>query len=195
MRAFKEKGVDGFVIHPRLGLDPAIPYMGERWLYFVRYAVDLAKEFGMKVMLYDEAMYPSGSCCGQVVAENPDYAAKGLKMTRDATLSEGERLVAETAYNGETVYFVLTPSRGGSLEPRRGGHLHPSDPSEVLRCPLRVFRGHSHRHLHRRAQPAGARLLPRADSLDGGFSGGLQIPRRYPTTSSGAVVSIPIASI
>ena len=32
MRAFKEKGVDGFVIHPRLGLDPGIPYMGERWL-------------------------------------------------------------------------------------------------------------------------------------------------------------------
>ena len=35
MHAFKEKGVDGFVIHPRLGLDPEIPYMGERWLYCV----------------------------------------------------------------------------------------------------------------------------------------------------------------
>ena len=30
MKAFQEKGVDGFVIHPRLGLDPDIPYMGER---------------------------------------------------------------------------------------------------------------------------------------------------------------------
>lgn len=112
MRAFKEKGVDGFVIHPRLGLDPAIPYMGERWLYFVCYAVALAKEMGMKVMLYDEAMYPSGSCCGQVVAEDPDYAAKGLRMARHASLSEGERLVAQTEYGGETVYFILTPSRG-----------------------------------------------------------------------------------
>lgn len=112
MKAFKDKGVDGFVIHPRLGLDPQIPYMGEKWLYFVRYAVALAKELDMKVMLYDEAMYPSGSCCGQVVAENPDYAAKGLKMSRDPSLSEGERLVAETLLDGETVYFILTPSRG-----------------------------------------------------------------------------------
>ena len=91
MHAFKGKGVDGFVIHPRLGLDPEIPYMGERWLHFVRYAVSLAKELDMKVMLYDEAMYPSGSCCGQVVAENPAYAAKGLKMSRDPVLTEGEQ--------------------------------------------------------------------------------------------------------
>ena len=112
MHAFKEKGVDGFVIHPRLGLDPEIAYMGEKWLSFVRYAVTLAKELDMKVMLYDEAMYPSGSCCGQVVAENPDYAAKGLKMSHSPTLAEGESLVAQTVYGDETVYFILTPSRG-----------------------------------------------------------------------------------
>ena len=85
IHAFKEKGVDGFVIHPRLGLDPSIPYMGERWLYFVRYAVELAELLDMKVILYDEAMYPSGSCCGQVVAENPDYCAKGLRMACSPT--------------------------------------------------------------------------------------------------------------
>ena len=112
MHAFKEKGVDGFVIHPRLGLDPAIPYMGEAWLGFVRYAVELARKLCMKVMLYDEAMYPSGSCCGQVVAENPAYAAKGLKMSRQPTLAEWETLVAETCLDGEPVYFILTPSRG-----------------------------------------------------------------------------------
>ena len=112
MRAFKEKGVDGFVIHPRLGLDPGIPYMGERWLYFVRYAVGLAKELDMKVILYDEAMYPSGSCCGQVVAENPDYVAKGLKMSYDPTFAEGEKLIAQAICDGKPVYFILTPSRG-----------------------------------------------------------------------------------
>ena len=112
MTAFKEKGVDGFVIHPRLGLDPAIPYMGERWLSFVRYAVEQAERLSMKVMLYDEAMYPSGSCCGQVVAENPDFRAKGLKMADSPALSEGETLVAETAWQGKPSYFILTPTRG-----------------------------------------------------------------------------------
>lgn len=112
IRAFKEKGVDGFVIHPRLGLDPEIPYMGETWLTFVRYAVTLAKELDMKVILYDEAMYPSGSCAGQVVAENPAYAAQGLKMTDSPSLSEGETLVAQTIFNGKPVFFIQTPTRG-----------------------------------------------------------------------------------
>ncbi|MGB8451066.1 MAG: hypothetical protein WCD89_01915 [Anaerocolumna sp.] len=35
----------------------------------------------MKVVLYDEAMYPSGSAHGKVVKNNPGYASKGLKMT------------------------------------------------------------------------------------------------------------------
>ena len=112
MTAFKEKGVDGFVIHPRLGLDPAIPYMGERWLSFVRYAVEQAERLGMKVMLYDEAMYPSGSCCGQVVAENPDFCAKGLKMADSPAISRGETLIAETEWQGKPRYFILTPTRG-----------------------------------------------------------------------------------
>ena len=120
MREFKAHGVDGFVIHPRLGLDPEIPYMGERWLYFVRYAVVLAKELGMKVILYDEAMYPSGSCCGQVVAENPAYAAKGLKMTDSPTLSEGETLVGETVFDGKPVFFIQTPTRGWIRGPYYG---------------------------------------------------------------------------
>ncbi len=112
IHAFKEKGVDGFVIHPRLGLDPEIPYMGERWLYFVRYAVDLAEKMDMKVILYDEAMYPSGSCCGQVVAENPDYCAKGLRMTCSPDLAEREKLVAQTEWKGKQHYFILTPTCG-----------------------------------------------------------------------------------
>ena len=64
--AFKEKGVDGFVIHPRIGLDPEIVYMGETWLSYVRFAVELAKKLDMKVILYDEAISTFGS--GQYVS-------------------------------------------------------------------------------------------------------------------------------
>lgn len=110
--AFKEKGVDGFVIHPRIGLDPEIVYMGETWLSYVRFAVELAKKLDMKVILYDEAMYPSGSCCGQVVEENPDYAAKGLKMSDSPDLAEGETLIAETMFDGKHRYFIMTPTCG-----------------------------------------------------------------------------------
>lgn len=112
IHAFKEKGVDGFVVHARLGLDPEIPYMSEKWLYYVGYVVELAEKLNMKVIIYDDAMYPSGSCAGQVVNENPDFCAKGLRMSDSLELIENEKLVAETEYNGKTVYFILTPTRG-----------------------------------------------------------------------------------
>ena len=110
--AFKEKGVDGFVIHARMGLDPEIPYMGEKWLRFVRYAVELAEKKNMKVILYDEAMYPSGSCSGQVVAENPDFCAKGLRMSESPDIFEREKLVAQAEIDGVTKYFIQIPSNG-----------------------------------------------------------------------------------
>ncbi|MCR5723796.1 MAG: hypothetical protein K6G80_01765 [Treponema sp.] len=80
MTAFKEKGIDGFVIHPRLGLPPSIPYLGKRYFHFVRYAVTLAARFSMTVVLYDEGMYPSGSCHGEVVKLNPAFASQGLSL-------------------------------------------------------------------------------------------------------------------
>lgn len=112
MRAFKEKGVDGVVIHPRLGLTPNIEYMGQSWMHYVRFAVDLAKTLDMKVILYDEAMYPSGSAHGAVVRTNPAYAARGLFMRCEDTLAPGERLVGSTVRDGQTYFFVESDTRG-----------------------------------------------------------------------------------
>ena len=49
----------------------------------------------MKIVLYDEGMYPSGSAHGMVVNENPDYAAKGICILDEKTpmLSEGKTIV------------------------------------------------------------------------------------------------------
>ena len=80
MEAFLEKGIHGFVIHPRLGLPEEIGYLTETYFYYVKYAVKEAARLGMKVVLYDEAMYPSGSCHGQVVRDHPAFASKGLQM-------------------------------------------------------------------------------------------------------------------
>lgn len=77
---FKDKGVAGFVIHPRMGLSREIPYLSAEYFSFVRFAVEEAASLGMKVVLYDEGMYPSGSAHGQVVQGNPEYASRGLLM-------------------------------------------------------------------------------------------------------------------
>ena len=81
IRDFNEKGVKGFVIHPRIGIPKSIGYLSNRFMELVSFAVREAKELGMIVILYDEAMYPSGSAHGMVVQSNPEYASKGLKLT------------------------------------------------------------------------------------------------------------------
>lgn len=78
MADFRDHGVYAFVIHPRVGLPRDIGWMSNRMLHFMRFTIEEARRTGMWVVLYDEGMYPSGSSCGQVVAENPAYQCRGL---------------------------------------------------------------------------------------------------------------------
>jgi hypothetical protein len=105
---FKEKGVDGFVIHPRIGIPRDIEYLSDEFLEYVEIAVEEASRLNMTVFLYDEAMYPSGSAHGKVVEGNPEFASRGLKITEysccgkiemniDIEFGEGENLVSAQA--------------------------------------------------------------------------------------------------
>lgn len=78
LHVFRAAGVGGVVIHPRVGLSRRIGYLTETYFRLVRRIVDECAALGMAVILYDEGGYPSGSACGQVVAANPAYAARGL---------------------------------------------------------------------------------------------------------------------
>lgn len=123
MLEFKDKGVDGFVIHPRLGLPESIGYLTETYFHYVCYAVKRASEFNMKVVLYDEAMYPSGSCHGKVVKENPEFASRGLFMSEEREPHPGDHLVASAVYGQKTYYFYEGFS-GGTI---RGVHYGEDD--------------------------------------------------------------------
>ncbi|WP_071130481.1 hypothetical protein [Enterococcus timonensis] len=77
---FYQRHIYGFVIHPRMGLSENIPYLSETFFSLVTYAVQVAAQLEMKVILYDEGMYPSGSAHGEVVRKNPEFAAQGLAL-------------------------------------------------------------------------------------------------------------------
>ena len=95
---FRAHGVAGFVIHPRKGLPGTIPYLSDRYMHYVRHAVDEAARRGMRVVLYDEAMYPSGAAHGLVAAENPAWASRCLWMEQhDADVPAAENIVAACA--------------------------------------------------------------------------------------------------
>ncbi len=75
---FEQHGVHGFVIHPRVGLPRSLAWMSEELLDFYEIAIKEARRREMKVLLYDEGMYPSGSSGGQVVQANPDFQCRCL---------------------------------------------------------------------------------------------------------------------
>ena len=80
VRSFHEAGFGGIMPHARVGLSHRVGYLTDEFFRLVRVVVEEAARLGMKVILYDEGSYPSGSANGAVVAENPDYATRSIRM-------------------------------------------------------------------------------------------------------------------
>jgi hypothetical protein len=129
---FVRHGVHGFVIHPRVGLPRTLGWMSPALLRFYRIAIDEARRRRMRVMLYDEGMYPSGSSSGQVVAENPAFACRCLAKLdlpegTAPALGQGHELVAVVPRrNGRRVAIVARAA--GSVI--RGLHYLGEGPDE-----------------------------------------------------------------
>lgn len=87
LKDFVSKGVNAFVLHPRIGIPNEVEYLSKEYFRQIKYIVKVATSLNMKVVLYDEGMYPSGSACGQVVRLHPEFRSKGI------------RIVSEVEYN------------------------------------------------------------------------------------------------
>ena len=141
---FQAHGIHAFVLHPRAGLPRHLGWMSAEFLRYMRFAIEEAARRTMWVILYDEAMYPSGSSAGQVVAENPSYACRGLVqvdlsaavpgeavqsvgvMENGVALADNQTLVAEVIreHDGHQIAIVDTPIRSTI----RGVHFAEDDP-------------------------------------------------------------------
>ncbi|MCK5863312.1 MAG: hypothetical protein KAH38_12560, partial [Candidatus Hydrogenedentes bacterium] len=106
---FAAHGVYGVVPHARMGLAREFAFMSDRWLEMIACCVEHAAERDMKIILYDEGMYPSGSCAGQVVAANPHHATRALERRKRGSALEGEE---EVIYEDDTWMYVNTRSMG-----------------------------------------------------------------------------------
>lgn len=114
---FKDKGVNGVILHPRIGVPKELAYLSEEYFDIIKFIVETAKELNMAIVLYDEAMYPSGSAHGQVVATNPDFASIGLILTSDA---ESGKVIASF----EDGQYLVQRKSGGNI---RGIHFGEDD--------------------------------------------------------------------
>ena len=96
---YVEKGISGIVLHPRIGIPKSLKYLSEEYFRVVKYIVETASNLNMKVVLYDEGMYPSGSAHGQVVATNPSFASKGVRLLEEKP-EQGEIIMQDSSENG-----------------------------------------------------------------------------------------------
>ncbi|MCB0139120.1 MAG: hypothetical protein KDE50_04345, partial [Caldilineaceae bacterium] len=67
-------------LHPRVGLSRRIGYLTDEYFRLAQVVVAEAARLGMKVVLYDEGSYPSGSAQGKVVAADPTHASRCIIM-------------------------------------------------------------------------------------------------------------------
>ena len=107
---FHAHGVDGVVLHPRMGLPKRIGYLSEIFFSYIRTALETCRELGMRVVFYDEGMYPSGSACGQVVKDHPELASIGITVT-DAP-EAGDEILAERDSRTLVARFTRGTIRG-----------------------------------------------------------------------------------
>lgn len=114
---FYSHGVYSVVLHPRMGLSKKIGYLSCSFFSYIRTAVQTAAELGMKVVFYDEGMYPSGSANGQVAAGHPEYASQGIALVSNP--QPGDEILVQT----ETGVLVARPSGGTT----RGIHWGEDD--------------------------------------------------------------------
>lgn len=88
-RGRDEDGYAGFSILPAPGMTPA--FMTPEFLSQYRAALDIAAELGLKMCLYDEFWFPSGSAGGLLPALHPEALSRRLDLSE--TVFQGPGLV------------------------------------------------------------------------------------------------------
>jgi hypothetical protein len=79
--------VDAAVLHPRPGM--VTPYLSEEFWEAIGACLDKARELGMRVWLYDDYPWASGTAAGLVPAADPEYVMRNMDLV--ATDVQGPR--------------------------------------------------------------------------------------------------------
>lgn len=131
LKDFADHGVYGVVLHPRMGVSRRIGYLSPAFFSYLRTAIETAREMGMRVVLYDEGMYPSGSAGGLIVKARPDLASRGIALTAhplpgDTVLCETEKGALVERFSGGTLRGIHYGEDDGEKNaPRSADILNP----------------------------------------------------------------------
>ncbi len=110
LKDYVDKGVNGLVIHPRIGIPKHIEYLSEGFFDVITYVVRKAEALGMWIILYDEGMYPSGSAHGKVVEDYPEYASKGIRLVTEVNEPPDEETIVVQV--SKSSYIIKDHTKG-----------------------------------------------------------------------------------
>lgn len=77
--AMLSKGITEVIVHPRYGL--AVDYLSDDWFRIFGWCVEEAKARGMRIWIYDEFNWPSGTAGMTVQMTDPRFMSKYLSVT------------------------------------------------------------------------------------------------------------------
>ena len=142
LNELKTQGFGGVFIHPRPGL--ITEYISDEWFDLCRHAVNVGKQLGMYVWIYDENSYPSGFAGGHVPAQMPESNGHGALSVNKLEAfpdevpdnlfvcykNENDKYLeislsdcaAERGKKGE--YYLLNKNTYGSSSPWFGGYSY-----------------------------------------------------------------------
>lgn len=72
----REKGIESVIVHPRYGLD--VEYLSDQWFEIFGWCVREAKRLGMRIWIYDELNWPSGTAGMTIQKADPNFQSKYL---------------------------------------------------------------------------------------------------------------------
>ena len=76
---FADKGIGGFFMHAREGLE--VPYLSEGWMDRIQRCAREGRKLGLLPYIYDEDKWPSGMAGGKVAAMDPHLRATAIVLT------------------------------------------------------------------------------------------------------------------
>ncbi len=119
LRQYKEQGFGGVFVHPRPGL--ITEFMGEEWFDLWKKSLDLGKQLGLGVHIYDENSYPAGFSGGHVPALAPDTAGKVVTFSwRDS--------ISGAPWTGSDTVAIYAAKRGPGDSVASFQRLREGDP-------------------------------------------------------------------
>ena len=103
IQKMKEKGIGGFFMHARGGLET--PYMENEWMECIDACVEEAEAADMEAWMYDEEGWPSGFAGGKVTELGDAFYVRWLEMEQCESHSVVDTEGILGLYNSEFQYL------------------------------------------------------------------------------------------